>query len=270
MPPYPPQLAEKIAAIRGAWFDDEIRRESDPEYVEEYLRAALFSFRDVSDFDGARILDFGCGAGASTIVLARLIPRASLVGVELNEQFVEVARERARHHGVEAAFHVSPGPKALPNGLGEFDYVVLNAVWEHLLPDERPVVLHRLLDVLRPGGMLFVTETPQRWYPVEFHTTGLPLLNYLPPALVLRLVRGRPGIPSDESWATLLRRGIRGGTVREIRGLARGRAVAPAPRQGSYGSLWFATTTHRRLVPVKRWMARLGIVPGVTMALQKL
>lgn len=268
--PYPPALAEKIAAVRGASFADELRRETDPEYVESRLRGALFSFRDAEEFRGARVLDFGCGAGSSTIVLARLLPGASLVGVELNERLVELARERAQHHGINATFYVSPGPKALPPGLGEFDYVVLTAVWEHLLPDERPVVLNRLLDVLRSGGLLFICGTPHRWYPLEFHTTGLPLMNYLPSKAVMRLARRRRHIPSDESWPSLLRRGIRGGSVREIRSLARGRAVAPTPRQGSYGNLWFETTTHRRLVPVKALMSRLGLVPAVTMALQKI
>lgn len=155
-------MAEKIAAVRGASLDDELRRETDPGYVESRLRGALFSFRNPEDFDGARVLDFGCGAGSSTIVLARLLPGASLVGVELNERLVELARERGQHHGIDATFHVSPGPKALPAGIGEFDYVVLTAVWEHLLPDERPVVLNGLLDVLRSGGLLFVCGTPHR------------------------------------------------------------------------------------------------------------
>jgi SAM-dependent methyltransferase len=263
-------LAEKIAAVRGASFDDELRRETDPGYVESRVRGALFSFRDPQDFDGARILDFGCGAGSSTIVLARLVPRASLVGVELNQRLVELARERAQHHRIDATFRVSPGPKALPAGLGEFDYVVLTAVWEHLLLDERPAILHGLLDVLRSGGLLLICGTPHRWYPIEFHTTGLPLVNYLPRAVARRLAHGRRGIASDESWPSLLRRGIRGGSVREIRRLARGRATAPIPRQGSYGSLWFETTTHRRLVPVKALMSRVGIVPAVTLALEKL
>jgi Methyltransferase domain len=199
-----------------------------------------------------------------------VLPGASLVGVELNEQLVELARERGQHRGIDATFYVSPGPKALPAGLGQFDYVVLTAVWGHLLPDDRPVVLHNLLEILRSRGLLFVCETPHRWYPLEFHTTGLPLVNYRPRSVVLRLARGRRRIASDESWPSLLRRGIRGGSVREIRSLARGRAVAPLPRQGSYGSLWFETTTHKQFVPVKAVVARLGLVPAVTFALQKL
>jgi hypothetical protein len=53
---------------------------------------------------------------------------------------------------------------------------------------------------------------------VETHTTGLPLLNYLPRSLVHALIRRRPGHLRLADWSTLLRAGIRGGTVGEIMG----------------------------------------------------
>jgi 2-polyprenyl-3-methyl-5-hydroxy-6-metoxy-1,4-benzoquinol methylase len=266
---YPPALAEKIREIRGDWFDDEIRRETDPDHVEHYLRTALFSFCEQQDFDGARILDFGSGAGASTIVLSRLLPRASFVGVDLDERLVALARERSTHHGIKAEFYVSPSPSDLPEGLGVFDFVVLNAVWEHLLPDERPILLGKLLDVLRRGGMLFICETPHRWWPIEFHSYGLPLLNYMPAPVALRLARRIRGLPADISWPELLRGGVRGGTVREIRAAARSRAALVPPRQGSYGRMWYQTSPHRRLVRLKAILSRLGIIPAVTVALRK-
>jgi precorrin-6B methylase 2 len=77
-PFYPSSIEARIRELRGDWFDDEIARETDPAYSEQYLRAALFSFG--ANLDGTRIMDLGCGAGASTIVLARLVPTASSLG----------------------------------------------------------------------------------------------------------------------------------------------------------------------------------------------
>ena len=80
--------------------------------------------------------------------------------------------------------------------------VVIPAVWSHV----------------RPGGLLFVAETPHRYAPIETHTTGgLPFVNYLPPALALRAARRfsnriEPGV----TWQQLLRRGMRGGTEGEF------------------------------------------------------
>jgi hypothetical protein len=117
--------------------------------------------------------------------------------------------------------------------------------------------------------MLFISETPHRWFPIEFHTTGLPLLNYLPAPVVLHFARGVRGLAVDISWPALLRHGVRGGTVREIRAAARGRAATVPPRQGSYGRMWYKTSPHRRLVRVKAILSRMGVIPGVTVALRK-
>jgi hypothetical protein len=93
----------------------------------------------------------------------------------------------------------------------------MSAVYEHLLPRERETLLPQLWDTLHPGGVLFLNQTPQRFFPFEVHTTKLPVINYLPDSLALHFARMasrrvRPG----ESWESLLRRGIRGASVGEI------------------------------------------------------
>lgn len=60
-------------------------------------------------------------------------------------EFIEIARARAQHYGlgnVEAL--QSPDPERLPEGIGEFDFVNLGAVYEHLLPAERRRLLPQL------------------------------------------------------------------------------------------------------------------------------
>jgi 2-polyprenyl-3-methyl-5-hydroxy-6-metoxy-1,4-benzoquinol methylase len=266
------ELAARILELRGPdWYEYELCRVGHGSYVERNLRAVLFEFADQIDFVGARVLDFGCGAGASTIVLGRLLPEASFVGVDLHEDALEVARLRVAHHGVEAEFLRSPGPLELPELPGpDFDHVVLNAVWEHMLPDERPLLLGRLLDVLRPDGLLFVSETPPRWWPVEAHTTGLPLLNYLPRPLAHWAARRSPRLSGEETWEELLRGGFRGGSVRELRKLAAGRAALVPPKHGSYGRAWFANVPHKPPVWVKKLVAYSGVNPSVSLALRKL
>jgi hypothetical protein len=70
---------------------------------------------------------------------------------------------------------------------------------------------------LKPGGVLFLDQTPYRWFPVEMHTTGLPLINYLPDRLAHYCARRfSKRVPRESSWRELLTQGIRGGTSREI------------------------------------------------------
>jgi 2-polyprenyl-3-methyl-5-hydroxy-6-metoxy-1,4-benzoquinol methylase len=257
---YPDELVERLLDVKGpAWLCDEIMRDEHPDRVELSVRKTLLSHVPQERFAGARILDFGCGSGASTVVLARLFPRAEVVGVELDEALLQIARLRAVHYGVPALeLRASPAPDRLADDLGTFDFVYLSAVWEHLLPAERRTLPAQLWRLLAPGGVLFVTETPYRWSPLETHSTGLPLINYLPAVLAGPLARRSPRVGDDESWPTLLRNGLRGATVREILRVLRAAGdgapavLDPLPEvAGSEEDLWFANgapTPSRRAV----------------------
>lgn len=218
---YPVALIERILEIKGPnWLCDEIMREESPDHVvQKSLNYDLLSFQDREQFKGKRLLDFGCGSGASTMVLARMFPQTQIVGVELEEKLVSIARQRAAHYGYKNVdLQLSPNPDSLPAEIGEFDYVVLSAVYEHLLPNEREPILLQLWSVLKPGGILFLNQTPHIGFPIETHTTGgLPFINYLPDRLACFYARhfSRRDL-QDKSWKELLRMGIRGGSVQEV------------------------------------------------------
>lgn len=87
-----------------------------------------------------------------------------------------------------------------------------------LSPAERRKLLPLVWNRLRPGGALFLNQTPCRCSPVEIHTTsGTPLINYLPDRVVLHLMRRFSlRYRGAVTWERLLRDGVRGGSVREI------------------------------------------------------
>jgi 2-polyprenyl-3-methyl-5-hydroxy-6-metoxy-1,4-benzoquinol methylase len=214
-------MIRHIHAIKGIYVVDEIMRDEDPSYVERFLRHEVLGYADASDFAGKRILDFGCGAGASTMVLGRILPRCEIVGIELEERLLSIAQSRVAHLGMSTIRLLqSPSGDTFPHGLGLFDYVMFSAVFEHLLPAERKALLPLIWSHLKPGGVLFLNQTPHRYSPVELHTTGLPLINYLSDGLTLRVARRlSERVDPDASWESLLRAGIRGGTVKEILGI---------------------------------------------------
>jgi SAM-dependent methyltransferase len=51
---------------------------------------------------GARVLDVGCGHGASTILMAQAFPASRFVGVDVHAESIATARARARDAGVDA------------------------------------------------------------------------------------------------------------------------------------------------------------------------
>lgn len=217
---YPLELIRLILTVKGlSAVCDEIGREEDPGYLQHVLGWTMRAHVDVERARDVRILDFGCGAGASTMILSRMFPGARIVGVDIDPEAREIAEARRLHYGIERAeFRLSDDPRLVPADLGEYDFVVFSALYEHLLPGEREIVIPAVWSHVRRGGLLFVAETPHRYAPVETHTTGgLPLVNYLPPALALRAARRFSNrIEAGVTWQQLLRRGMRGGTEREF------------------------------------------------------
>lgn len=216
---YPDDLIAQVLRLRGpAWLCDEIRRDEEPSYLPEILSRSMMPFVDASEFRGRRLLDFGCGAGASTVVLARMFPDTEIVGIDLSDEMLDLARARARFYGsANIQFLRSPGEQELPANIGMFDFISFSAVFEHMLPAERRVLMPKIWALLKPGGVFFVNQTPNRYFPVEPHTTGLPLLNYLPDRAALAAAhRFSKKIEGNVSWESLLRKGIRGGTERDV------------------------------------------------------
>jgi SAM-dependent methyltransferase len=262
---YPDDLIETVLAVKGIGaLCDEIEREELPGYLQNVLSWTVRAHLGADERRDRRVLDFGCGSGASTMILARMFPGSEIVGVDMDEPSLGVARARAAHYDLPAVrFARSPGAQELPAALGRFDVIVFSAVFEHLLARERAVVIPQVWSVLAPGGVLLVGETPHRWTPVELHTTGgLPLVNYLPAPLALRIARRfSPRVRADATWPELLRAGIRGGSERQLLAILRRAGVTaadaivrrPAGRAGLRDEfdLWYAISAANELPGVK-------------------
>jgi len=285
---YPRELVAAILDIKGpAWLCDELQRDEDPDYVENDFRHDVLGFIDPGDFLGKRVLDFGCGCGASTAVVSRLLPGAEITGVELDAPSLEIARKRADHYGLKStSLLLSPDPEYLPPDIGDFDFILFSAVFEHLLPEERTNLLPKIWARLQPGGVLFLNQTPHRYFPTEGHTTGLPLINYLPDRLTHLLTdRFCRRIPRGTDWSTLLRMGIRGGTTGEVLTILRGTGELPRnliPTKNGlrdHLDLWekssrvrHAGTGHRlRAGALKalRTLTGLTVVPNISLGIRK-
>jgi ubiquinone/menaquinone biosynthesis C-methylase UbiE len=112
------------------------------------LRAA---FAHANVRSGDRVLDFGCGDGALTGVLADAAGADSVVGVDVAE--AALARARARHPGL--TFALAPIDGALPFDDGSFDVVWSSEVIEHVADTAR--WLSEVRRVLVPRGRLLLT-----------------------------------------------------------------------------------------------------------------
>jgi 2-polyprenyl-3-methyl-5-hydroxy-6-metoxy-1,4-benzoquinol methylase len=271
---YPMDLIELMLEVHGAAdLCFEIMRDEDPSMVQKFLKNDLFAYFKPEDFENKTILEFGCGGGASTHILARMFPSAEITGVELVESALAVARKRAETFNLKnVRFRQSPAGDALPENLGQYDFIILSAVYEHLFPHERRTILPQLWAHLRMGGYLFINQTPNSLFPFELHTTMLPLINYVPDSVALKMARRfSKRIKPDETWEELLRKGIRGATEREILSHLPG-AEMLEPRYNDIKDridLYYLNTNSERLKTVKSaakfFIKALKTATGITL-----
>ena len=101
---------------------------------------------------GKRGLDAGCGAGARDVYHA-WCEGYDVTGIDAIEQNIQVARDQ--HPEIAGRVLVADLGEALQFEDESFDFVVCNAVIQHIEPDlVREVVLPELARVLRPQGVL--------------------------------------------------------------------------------------------------------------------
>jgi SAM-dependent methyltransferase len=109
-------------------------------------------------FRPGSILDFGCGTGTNTPFLLNLDGVSSLLGVDISESSLNIARRLIPDK--RAAF--SPLDQYRPDG--RFDLVFTNGVFHHIPLAERSAAIDYILRALRPGGLLAFWEN-NPWNP---------------------------------------------------------------------------------------------------------
>ena len=73
-----------------------------PGYVANLLSAWIPAMPDAKAKleAGARVVDIGCGKGASTLLMAKAFPRSRFFGFDYHDKSIEAAREQARRDGL--------------------------------------------------------------------------------------------------------------------------------------------------------------------------
>jgi SAM-dependent methyltransferase len=124
---------------------------SDESYLdhETWIRPA---FSRLGPVRGVRVLDYGCGHGMASVVLAR--QGALVTGFDLSTGYLGEARRRAEANGVKIDLVQADGER-LPFADGCFERVWGNAILHHLDLERSAHELHR---VLRPGGRAVFCE----------------------------------------------------------------------------------------------------------------
>lgn len=112
---------------------------------------------------GQRVLDVCCGSGASAIPAAKIVgPGGYVIGVDLAQNLLELARSKAKQLGLENADFQSGDMTRLLFEDESFDAVV--CVFGIFFVPDMELALRELKRVLRTGGKLAITTWGPRLF----------------------------------------------------------------------------------------------------------
>jgi ubiquinone/menaquinone biosynthesis C-methylase UbiE len=133
---------------------------------------------DLSPFlQGKKALDLGCFTGGRSVAWFERYKLRHLVGIDVEQSYIDAARQFAAIKKVHADFEVAKG-EVLPLGDETVDAILSFDVFEHVQDVQR--TLNECYRVLRTGGRLFVVF-PSYFQPIEHHlslVTKFPGIHY--------------------------------------------------------------------------------------------
>ena len=105
---------------------------------------------------GDSVLDCGCGVGSITLDLAELVAPGKVIGVDMDESQLEVARANARKRGLTNVTFEQGSVYELRFDSGTFDAVLAHTLLYHLSDPLR--ALKELRRILKPSGIAAVSD----------------------------------------------------------------------------------------------------------------
>jgi S-adenosylmethionine-dependent methyltransferase len=139
----------------------------------------------------ATVLEIGCGTGSSTVAIAEQAAR--VVGVDIDEGSLKVAKTRCRLYGIDRVEFYQVNANEVGSPLIEAaDIVVYFSCLEHMTLDEKLSSISRTWYSLKSGAYLAVIETPNRLWWKDFHSSFLPFFTWLPDDLAIHYAKFSP------------------------------------------------------------------------------
>jgi ubiquinone/menaquinone biosynthesis C-methylase UbiE len=105
-------------------------------------------------------LDVACGPGIWTLELARRQPKISVIGIDTSESMIAYARRISQQQamGNTAYLTIPSFAEPLPFAEASFDLINMQFIATFLKKDDWPHLLSACWRLLRPGGLLRLTE----------------------------------------------------------------------------------------------------------------
>jgi SAM-dependent methyltransferase len=213
----------------------------------------LFRHVDARALSGLSVLEVGCSFGHITEYLAEQPAVARITSYDTDAAFIEIVRTKVDEMRLSKVRDVrllsNDETRRLPWADGTFDLVLAVGVVEHLPERHRRAQVDEYYRVLAPGGHIAILDTPNRWFPYESHSVGLPFVQWLPPRLAYRYARLKNPVYAKTTYQEFEAddgAGWRNATLRECQPSWGMRSLEDLTEIAGYGWQFFRSTVRSR------------------------
>jgi SAM-dependent methyltransferase len=155
---------DETLRVSAATFDRYSAPPRDTAYPLEY------AYHLLGDVRGMRIVDFGCGSGANSVLLANR--GAHVWGIDISEDLLRLAHRRMMVNGrADGATFIAGSAHDMPFPTGSIDVVFGIAILHHLDLD---LVSKEVRRVLKPGGRAIFQEPVRNSKVIRFVRSLIP------------------------------------------------------------------------------------------------
>ncbi|MFU8831349.1 MAG: class I SAM-dependent methyltransferase [Wenzhouxiangella sp.] len=110
---------------------------------------------------GKTVIDFGCGDGVQAVAMARMVPDCRVIGLDIQERFLDMGRKRADRAAV------SDRCRFMTHTDEQADVIVSIDAFEHF--EDPLAILHLMAGLLKPGGEVLASFGPTWLHPYGGH-----------------------------------------------------------------------------------------------------
>ena len=124
------------------------------EMQNEYRRLAE---KVVSLFEGGKLLEIGPGPAYVSIEIAKRLPKVEIIGLEISDTMIEIAKKNAKEHEVSEKITLKKGDASkMPLEDSEFDFVITSGSLHHW---KKPIeVINEISRLLKPGCNALISD----------------------------------------------------------------------------------------------------------------
>lgn len=150
---------------------------------------------NVVNLKNATVLEIGCGTGSASLALAE--QGAMVTGIDVHSEALEIAKFRCHIHGLSDVSFIQGNAQDIKELVEpiEFDLIIFFAALEHMTLEERQKSLQAAWEILPIGKHICITETPNRLWPYDGHTSQMPFFHWLPDQIAFEYSKLSPRYP---------------------------------------------------------------------------